>query len=74
MFTKLIAFDPEGIAYMHIHIHEKHKRQGGKRGEAMSAAELHDNSLRAIHAVTAAGFEIKVVLFLIATMITLIIK
>ena len=29
---------------------------------------------RAIHAVTAAGFEIKVVLFLIATMITLIIK
>ena len=29
---------------------------------------------RAIHAVTAAGFEIKVILFLIATMITLIIK
>ena len=29
---------------------------------------------RSIHAVTAAGFEIKVVLFLIATMITLIIK
>ncbi len=29
---------------------------------------------RAIHAVTATGFEIKVVLFLIATMITLIIK
>ena len=29
---------------------------------------------RAIHAVTAAGFEIKIILFLIATMITLIIK
>ena len=29
---------------------------------------------RSIHAITAAGFEMKVVLFLIATMITLIIK
>ena len=52
-----------------VYIHHHHR----KRIEVTNSL-ITQRLPRSIHAVTAAGFEIKIILFLIATMITLIIK
>ena len=52
-----------------VYIHHYHR----KRIEVTNSL-ITQRIPRSIHAVTAAGFEIKIIVFLIATMITLIIK
>ena len=57
--------------YQRYEVYLHHQRR--KRVEVTNSL-ITQRLPHSIHAVTTAGFEIKVVLFLIATMITLIIK